>query len=635
LLLSLTALKVAAQGTAFNYQGRLNVSGSPANTNYDFRFTIYDAVTNGNQISLPLTNSAVPVNSGLFNVTLDFGAGIFAGNNRWLDIGVRAIGVTNFTALFPRQPVLPVPYAIFATGASNLTGTLPATQITGTLPSAQISGTYSGAVNFSNSTNTFSGAFSGNGSTLTNLNATQLTTGTVADARLTANVALLNASQTFTGQNNFNGANNFTNRANNFTGSFFGNGLVGWVPVAGPTVQALPDTGYLLTNNTQVTVVMLPTTNNLLLGDIVRVSGAGAGGWQIGLATNQFVIGNFVSYKNSVWSASPAAAGTWNCLAASADGAVMYAGLKSATGIYASTDYGRTWNATAATATGLYGLACSSDGVKIYAFPFNNFIQYSSNLGASWTIMTSNKLNWVAGACSADGTKILGAVKPGNLYLSTNALATWNITSSGIPAAGIQNWSAVAASADGARLAAAISGGSIYVSTNTGASWNANAPTANWTDVVMSGDGLKLVATAFGGSIYTSTNGGASWTNSAAPNANWNCLAASSDCSRLVAGISNGVIYASVNFGASWSAFAGSQSNAWAALASSADGNHLAGVVNSVGGNIYYSGSAAQTSTYATTNSFISGSQGSAVELQYIGNNQFMPVSAVGTIWAN
>jgi len=37
----------------------------------------------------------------------------------------------------------------------------------------------------------------------------------------------------------------------------------------------------------------------------------------------------------------------------------------------------------------------------------------------------------------------------------------------------------------------------------------------------------------------------------------------------------------------------------------------------------------------ANTNSTIGGSQGSAVELQYIGNNQFIPVSSSGLLWAN
>jgi len=148
-----------AQGSAFLYQGQLNSNGSPANAPYDFRFDIYDAATNGNDISDSLTNFATVVSSGLFTATLDFGP-IFSGTNYWLAIGVRTNGSTNaFTILWPRQALLPVPYAQFATSASNLLGTLPATQITGTLSSAQVAGTYSSAVNFTNATNSFSGSF--------------------------------------------------------------------------------------------------------------------------------------------------------------------------------------------------------------------------------------------------------------------------------------------------------------------------------------------------------------------------------------------------------------------------------------------------------------------------------------------
>ena len=47
-------------------------------------------------------------------------------------------------------------------------------------------------------------SFAGSGSNLTNLNAASITAGTLADARLSANVPLLNVSQTFTGTNAFN-----------------------------------------------------------------------------------------------------------------------------------------------------------------------------------------------------------------------------------------------------------------------------------------------------------------------------------------------------------------------------------------------------------------------------------------------
>ena len=187
-----------AQGTAFTYQGWLNDGGNLANSNYDLAFTLYTS-TNlpGTVVAGPVTNSAVPVTNGQFMVTLDFGAGAFTGPDRWLQIAVRATGTTNFTALSPRQRLTPVPYAIFANSASNLVGVLASTQLVGTLPAGAFAG-YTNTVALTNGANLFSGAFSGtfngNGANLTNLNATQLTFGTVADARQSTNVALLNLS---------------------------------------------------------------------------------------------------------------------------------------------------------------------------------------------------------------------------------------------------------------------------------------------------------------------------------------------------------------------------------------------------------------------------------------------------------
>lgn len=185
-----------AQGTAFTYQGRLNDGANPANGNYDFRFYLRDALTAGNAVGTTNTIAPVAASNGLFTVTLDFGAN-FPGAARWLEIGVRTNGsVSAYATLSPRQPLLPAPYAITA---SNLTGILPATQLSGSLASAQLSGTYSGAVTLNNAAN----AMSGNGSGLTSLNAANISGGTLADARLSSNVALRNATQTFTGVNTF------------------------------------------------------------------------------------------------------------------------------------------------------------------------------------------------------------------------------------------------------------------------------------------------------------------------------------------------------------------------------------------------------------------------------------------------
>jgi len=110
-----------AQGTAFGYQGRLTDNGSPANGNYDLQFDVRDAAPAGNQVGPTSTLLAVAVSNGLFSVTLDFGAGVFTGPARWLEIGVRTNGGNNFKILSPRQPLTPVPYAIYATNAGTAT----------------------------------------------------------------------------------------------------------------------------------------------------------------------------------------------------------------------------------------------------------------------------------------------------------------------------------------------------------------------------------------------------------------------------------------------------------------------------------------------------------------------------------
>ena len=605
------ALKLAAQGTAFNYQGQLNAAGTPATGNYDLRFALYDAVTNGNRATAWLTNSAVPVTNGLFTTTLNFGD-VFAGNNYWLDLAVRSAAETNFTALLPRQPVLPVPYAMFATTASNVSGTVSAAQLAGTVSSAQIAGTYSGPVTFNNAGNNFSGTFTGGGAALTSLNASQLTSGTVADARLTPNVALLNGNQMFTG------TNIFTNRANSFIGSFFGNGLVGWIPVSVTSTQAMPDAGYLLLNSS-LTTLTLPSTASLLVGDIVRVSGAGAGGWQVVGNAGQSFIGNFASYRRCFL--QPAAVGSdWRCLASSADGTRMYAGGNFSGGVKSSYDFGHTWNSTGIGSGGSwFSIACSADGNEIFAAPNGSAILYSQNGGLTWTALTGNA-NWTVIACSADGTKAIAGAASGALVLPTGTS----------PASG--NWAALACSSDATNIAAAI-GSKVYTTTNGGANWINNNLSGNCSALVAAKSGLKLVA-AYNGGISTSTNFGASWTPTSAGALAWSSLAGSSDCTRLAAGVSNGLFYASANFGATWTALS-TTNQYWSGATMSADGSTFAGAVKTVGttGGIYYSSTSSQPNT-TSTNSIV-GSQGSAVELQYIGNGQFMPISSSGILWAN
>lgn len=102
---------LAPVGSGFTYQGRLLDGGNPANGQYDLRFTLFDALTGGNQVGTPVTLSNQTVTNGLFTVTLDFGAATFRGDARFLQIEVQRNG-GGFVLLSPRQPLTPAPYAM-------------------------------------------------------------------------------------------------------------------------------------------------------------------------------------------------------------------------------------------------------------------------------------------------------------------------------------------------------------------------------------------------------------------------------------------------------------------------------------------------------------------------------------------
>ena len=118
-----------AQGTAFTYQGQLNVSGVAASGSYDIAFSLYATNAGGVAVAGPVTNSAVGVTNGLFTTTVDFG-NVFTGASNWLAIAVSTNGANTFSTLAPRQQLTPTPYAIFSESANGLGGTLSASQLT-------------------------------------------------------------------------------------------------------------------------------------------------------------------------------------------------------------------------------------------------------------------------------------------------------------------------------------------------------------------------------------------------------------------------------------------------------------------------------------------------------------------------
>ena len=160
---------INAQTPAFTYQGRLTESALPAAGTYQMQFSVWDAVTMGTQQGTTITNNAVTVANGVFTVQLDFTAAPFAtGANRWIEIAVRkAADPPGFTTLTPRQQITSNPFAIRSASASGADSLSAACALCVT--DVQIAAIDGSKV-----------------------------TGTVADARLSSNVVLKDATQTLT-----------------------------------------------------------------------------------------------------------------------------------------------------------------------------------------------------------------------------------------------------------------------------------------------------------------------------------------------------------------------------------------------------------------------------------------------------
>jgi endosialidase-like protein len=130
-IMCVAVMQAEAQQTDFSYQGKLTDNGSPANGNYDLQFDLWDAPTGGNQVSPKKTLANIPVTNGVFTVTVDFGAGIFNGGLKFMEVAARPSGTGPYTVLSPRQQITSTPYAVrslntatadLATNAQQLAG---------------------------------------------------------------------------------------------------------------------------------------------------------------------------------------------------------------------------------------------------------------------------------------------------------------------------------------------------------------------------------------------------------------------------------------------------------------------------------------------------------------------------------
>jgi hypothetical protein len=111
-----TAVLRAVVGSAFTYQGKLTLGGSPVNDTCDGEFRLWDAAVGGNSVGRPQFQILI-VSDGLFTTSIDFGSGVFDGNARWLAIAVRCpSGSGSYMLLSPRQQLAATPYALYSAG---------------------------------------------------------------------------------------------------------------------------------------------------------------------------------------------------------------------------------------------------------------------------------------------------------------------------------------------------------------------------------------------------------------------------------------------------------------------------------------------------------------------------------------
>ena len=266
------------------------------------------------------------------------------------------------------------------------------------------------------------------------------------------------------------------------------------------------------------------------------------------ISTQEYI---YKSIDNGVsWTATGSPSKNWGCIACSADGSKLVAGvnLSGTTGtIWTSSFYGDSWSWTERASAGDIGwsqLACSSDGTKVYAGSTSTsytYLKRSTDSGATWTECTA--LGTGAGfrglACSYDGVRVIASNAVGGNQASTSmdGGVTWVSR-----AVGNHSWSRFACSSDMSTIVIASNfGDPLKTSTDFGATWQSRE--VNWTNnvsgLVCSDDGQRMALSLNGGGGYdnrlrTSGYSGAVWKDETPFNtAGWGCLAANRACRKL------------------------------------------------------------------------------------------------------
>ena len=388
-----------------------------------------------------------------------------------------------------------------------------------------------------------------------------------------------------------------------------------WEAVKDGPVAMEANRGYVVSASSEITL-SLPASNAISIGDVVRVSAKGLGGWRIQQAVGQNVVTRNLEVPNpsAAWIARDSER-EWYSVASSADGTRLVAAVYGGK-IYTSTDAGATWTPRGSDRFWSC-VASSADGRRLLACERPGRLYTSTDGGVSWTAREAER-NWTSVASSADGTRLVAVGLQTQIYVSTDGGVSWTARASE------RDWASVATSADGTRLVAAGFSTRIYVSFDGGVLWYANDSVRSWVSVASSALGDRLVAIA--DQPYTSMDYGTTWTPRASVSA-WQSVASSADGMRLVAGGFAAPLTTSADGGLTWTPQI-VPSEQWRSVASSADGTRLVAASTN---QIYTYSTLVERSTTGILGG-LSGGYGTAIELQYIGNDTFLPLSHEGDL---
>lgn len=633
-----------------NIRGQLlDASGLALSGARDYRVQFYDAAAAGAPLGEAITGQAELSPEGLFNLQIVLPPQALLAPEAWYELAVSSgavPGPLTGSDLFPdRVKVESVPFALQSAEANHVEVPAVGSGIVTDSEFNALSGVTSAIQEQLDEKANAADVY-----TKTEVDTTQgLQDDEIALKAYTADV-VAKAGDTMTGPLEMTPSTapgTVTDKLYNVGGALQWNGNPAyrfpWT-VAGADVQMAGNNGYIVDSSTLLTLT-LPPSSSLAIGDTVRLNGIGAGGWKIGQNPSQSILLGNLRIENT----SP---GTWTeCgptqywlkTASSADGTRLAAATNGEY-LYTSADAGATWTARA-TQEPWHGIASSADGTKLAAVVYGGYVYTSADYGASWTehIIIGEEGEgepdpftekyWTDVASSADGARLVTCAWADYLYTSTDLGATWTAHMTDAE----RWWYCVASNADGTHLVAGVLDGYLYTSTDSGNTWTARMTDTGryWSVLASSADGSNLLGGSSNGYLYVSTDFGATWTaRFTDANRGWKGVACSQDGLRMFAIANSNGAYMSTDEGATWTAVGPARN--YEGASASADGMQLFTTTYGPGRlYIFRLANAFLASTTAGTGGYLSGSQNSTIEIQYIGNDTFTPLTFAGSFSAN